>query len=486
MRSDVVSTVHQLRGVSRRALLVTLALSGCTAGPTELGRQAGASLLREVAPVAGTPRVRISQVYGGGGNSGAPFRNDFIELYNSGDSPQLLTGWSVQYTSATGTGNFGANAVVSVTGTLQPGQYYLVQLAGGANGSVLPTPDATGTINMSATAGKAVLVKSTTGLACNGGSTVCSGAQLALIEDLVGYGSANFFEGAAAAPTLSNTTAALRKNSGAMDTDNNGADFEAGAPNPRNTLSGRPTVTATTPTSGATGVAVGSNLTVTFSRPVTVTGTWFTVACTSGPRTGTVTGGPSIYTIDPSSDFTTGDTCTVTIAAAQVADQAAPASTMAADFVWSFQAGDAASCDAPFTAAFAIQGSGAISPLAGQLVTTKGVVVGDFEGPSPALRGFYVQDVNGDGNPVTSDAVFVFNNGDERVSVGDLVRVSGTVAEFQEQTQIGASDILACGTGTVSPVTVSLPATSATDLERFEGMTSRPSRRLPSVLVARH
>jgi len=473
MRPDVVSHFSEPRRLSRGALLVTLALSACTAAPTGLERRAENRVQRSPAPVVGTPRVRISQVYGGGGNTGAPLRNDFIELYNAGDGAQLLTGWSVQYTSATGSGNFGANPVVSLTGTLQPGQYYLVQLAGGASGSPLPTPDVTGTINMSGTAGKAVLVKSTTGLACNGGSTVCSGAQLALIEDLVGYGNANFFEGAAAAPTLSNTTAALRKNAGATDTDNNGADFDALAPNPRNTLSGRPVVTATTPTGGATGVAVGSNLTVTFSRAVTVSGTWFTIACTSGPRTGTVTGGPFVFTIDPASDFTAGDTCTVTIVAAQVADQVTPGNTMSADFVWSFQAGAAASCDAPFTAAFAIQGSGLVSPLVGTLVSTKGVVVGDFEGPSPALRGFYVQDVTGDGNPATSDAVFVFNNNADNVSVGDVVRVSGTVAEFQEQTQIGATDILACGTGTVSPVTVSLPATSTTDLERFEGMLVR-------------
>ncbi len=180
--------------------------------------------------------VVISQVYGGGGNSGAPLRNDFVELFNRGTTTISLTGWSVQYASATGTGLFSASVTV-LSGSLAPGQYYLVQMAsGGASGALLPTPDASGNTAMSATAGKVVLVSSTTGLACNGGSTPCTPAQLAMIVDLVGWGNANFFEGAAA-PTTSNTTAVLRNNSGYVETDNNAADFSAGAPNPRTTSS---------------------------------------------------------------------------------------------------------------------------------------------------------------------------------------------------------------------------------------------------------
>src|SRR5512143_3122221 len=69
--------------------------------------------------------VVISQVYGGGGNTGAPYTNDFVELFNRGTASVLLTGMSVQYASATGTGNFGSNPVVALSGTLAPGQYYL-------------------------------------------------------------------------------------------------------------------------------------------------------------------------------------------------------------------------------------------------------------------------------------------------------------------------------------------------------------------------
>jgi uncharacterized repeat protein (TIGR01451 family) len=184
-----------------------------------------------------SPNIVISQVYGGGGNTSAQYTHDFIELFNRGTVAVSLSGWSVQYASATGTGNFSAN-VTALSGTLNPGQYYLVQQAAGAgNGVALPTPDATGGIQMSATAGKVIVASTATGIACNGGSNPCSSEQLANIVDLAGYGNANFFEGAGAAPTLTNTTAAHRNAGGCTDTDNNSADFSTSAPTPRNTSS---------------------------------------------------------------------------------------------------------------------------------------------------------------------------------------------------------------------------------------------------------
>ena len=187
-----------------------------------------------------SPNIVISQVYGGGGNTGAPYTHDFIELFNRGPSTVSLAGWSVQYASATGTGNFGANSgqlteLPSIS--LAPGQYFLIQEAStAAVGSPLPTPDVVDAtpISMSGSAGKVALVNTTASLGCNGGSTPCSPAQLAQIIDLIGYGGANFYE-AAAAPTLSNTTSASRAGNGCTDTDNNATDFTAGAPAPRNT-----------------------------------------------------------------------------------------------------------------------------------------------------------------------------------------------------------------------------------------------------------
>jgi uncharacterized protein len=188
----------------------------------------------------GSPSVVISQVYGGGGNSGAQYTHDFVELFNRSASPVSLGGWSIQYASATGTGDFGANSgqITELPAvTLQPGQYYLVQQAAGAgNGVPLPAPDHIDStpINMAAGSGKVALTTGTTSLGCNGGSAPCDATQLARIIDLVGYGSANFFEGSGAAPTLTNSTAAFRADGGCTDTDDNAADFTAAAPAPRN------------------------------------------------------------------------------------------------------------------------------------------------------------------------------------------------------------------------------------------------------------
>lgn len=204
--------------------------------------------------------VVISQVYGGGGNSGAPLNSDFVELFNRGNVPVSLNGWSIQYSSATGTGNFGssATAITELPNVmLQPGQYFLVQEASGANGSPLPPPDLidASPIAMSGTAGKIALANIAVSLGCNGGSTACSPTQLGQIVDLVGYGNANFFEGSGAAPALSNTTAALRGGSGCSETDNNSVDFASGPPNPRNTASPLNPCTPTTTNPSGVGSA---------------------------------------------------------------------------------------------------------------------------------------------------------------------------------------------------------------------------------------
>jgi uncharacterized protein len=357
------------------ALLPALLFAGCAEGKLLAPAAPAASLLSTAAAAGG---VVISQVYGGGGNSGATYTHDFIEVFNAGSTPVSLAGWSVQYASASGT----SWQVTQLAGTLAPGGYYLVQQAAGAGGTTpLPTPDASGSIAMSASAGKVALVDGTGALsgACPLGSTV---------PEFVGFGTtANCFEGAGPTPNLSNTTAALRLDSGCTDANNNVADFATGAPAPRNTAT---TARACAPTDIPPGGGIGT-------------------------------------------------------------------------------------CEQPFTAAYAIQGRGMESPITGQVVNTQGVVVGDFQGAAPALGGFYLQDATGDGDPETSDAVFVFNRGGTTVRLGDVVRVRGTVQEFQDQTQIGLVDALAtCGTGAgVRPTDVTLPFPSPDYLERYEGMLVR-------------
>jgi uncharacterized protein len=439
--------------------------------------------------------IVVSQVYGGGGNAGATFTHDFMELFNRGNQSVDVSGWSVQYAATQGTNWNRTN----LSGSIPPGGYYLVQQSQGTGGTTpLPTPDATGTTAMAAGAGKVVLVNNQTTIAAG---TVCPTSG---VVDLVGYGTGtNCFEGAAPTALLSNTTAALRGASGCTETDSNSSDFAAGAPNPRNTSSplnpcvgdGAPAVTSTSPVNGATDVVAATDVTIGFNEPVTVTGSWFSISCTtSGAHGAAVTGGPSSFVLNPATDFTPGETCTVTVVAAQVADQDTtdPPDNMTADFSFSFEVGNP--CAAPFTTIPQIQGSGATAAITGN-VTTQGVVVGDFEGPlTSGIQGFFLQDATGDGNAATSDGIFVFT-GDPLVNVspGQVVRVTGFARERFNQTALNgtnsntspvpASNIVPCGTGSVTPTQVNLPAPAptnqATALEQYEGMLVR----LPQALV---
>ncbi len=77
----------------------------------------------------------------------------------------------------------------------------------------------------------------------------------------------------------------------------------------------------------------------------------------------------------------------------------------------------------PFVRIYEIQGAGHISPFAGDVVTTTGIVT------AIAFNGYYVQDRFGDGNDATSDGIFVFQFGNIPV-VGDEVELTDRVSEF--------------------------------------------------------
>jgi hypothetical protein len=195
-----------------------------------LNKIASLTFLILVLPVSAlqgaSPNIVISQIYGGGGNAGATYRNDFIELFNRGTTTVDVTGWTVQYAPATG----GTWQSTSLSGTIPPGKYYLVQEAQGTGGTTdLPLPDATGSIPINANNGKVALIKSLTALGSNCPSSTD-------ILDIVGYGSADCYEGNTAA-ALTNITALFRASAGYTDTDNNAADFSTGSPNPRNSSS---------------------------------------------------------------------------------------------------------------------------------------------------------------------------------------------------------------------------------------------------------
>ncbi|QXE37072.1 lamin tail domain-containing protein [Streptomyces sp. GMY02] len=171
----------------------------------------------------------IAEVYGGGGNSGASLTNDFIELGNAGSGSFDLTGWSVQYLPGAPTASSKWQAT-PLSGVIPAGGSYLVAESKGTGGDTpLPTPDASGSIAMSATTGTVALVHSTTPLTClNAADCAADGS----IKDLVGFGTAAVRETSPVAGA--SNTASVSRNAALADTDNNGADLTAGAPSPRN------------------------------------------------------------------------------------------------------------------------------------------------------------------------------------------------------------------------------------------------------------
>lgn len=205
----------------------------------------GSGVLAVPAARSASPDVVVSQVFAGGGNSGAPYANDFVELFNRGSTSMDVSGWTIQYASATGT----TWQSTPLSGSIGPGRHYLVQLASAAAvGAALPTPDATGTTNLAVSGGKVAVVRDAAALSCGASPGSCAG--VASIADLVGYGGAADYEGAGPAPAIGNTTAAMRGGAGCTDSDANASDFTSEAPVPRNTSIAATTCSGTPPPTG--------------------------------------------------------------------------------------------------------------------------------------------------------------------------------------------------------------------------------------------
>ncbi|WP_164929446.1 ExeM/NucH family extracellular endonuclease [Gloeobacter violaceus] len=142
----------------------------------------------------------------------------------------------------------------------------------------------------------------------------------------------------------------------------------------------------------------------------------------------------------------------------------------------------------PLTPIFQIQGKEGASSLAGQAVVVEGIVTGDFQ-PGNQLGGFYLQERVGDGDPETSDGIFIFVPpanplSKKEVAAGDRVRVSGAVKEFGPQgrtlTELDrVSEVLVCEGGQgVEPTALALPVGTPGQLERYEGMLVRLAQTL--------
>ncbi|MEP6922429.1 MAG: Calx-beta domain-containing protein, partial [bacterium] len=354
-----------------------------------------------------------------------------------------------------------------------------------------------GTIALAAAAGKVALTNTTTALvgACpTGGSIV----------DFVGFGTtASCFEGTGPTPAPSNTTAVIRGGNGCTETDQNATDFTATAPNPRNTVTtfapcggGGPitlSINDVTQAEGNAGTSVFT-FTVTLSAAAPAGGVTFDIATADGTaqdgnpvgedndyvaksETGrTIAAGGTSATFDVTVN---GDTTTepnetffvnvTNVTGATVSDGQG--------------LGTITNDDVVLTPIYSIQGSGLTSPFATQSVTTTGIVTGIKLGSS---GGFYIQDPTGDGNPATSDGLFVFTGASVPAAavVGNLVQVSGTVQEFIPAADLnqkpltelsgGVSvSVLSTGNPLPAPTVITGADTQAPgleNLERFEGM----------------
>jgi predicted extracellular nuclease len=429
----------------------------------------------------------ISQIYGGGGNASATYNADFVELYNATNAPISTAGLSVQYASAAG--NF-TQALALTAATIPAGHYFLVQtVTAGTVGASLPTPDTIGTApNLSASAGKVALVNGTAALS---GDTSCA---LILADtkilDFVGYGStASCFPGSGSgtsfAPGTVNNASSIVRTNPAANTGDNSKDFSI--------------VTPPNPHNSSFGVSAGALSATGSSNPSVITAggsVKLTIAVTPGTSptsTGiTVTGdlrqigGIQTQAFTSNGDGTYSYTATVTTTAMAVLTL--PATVTDAQ-------GRSASPTIALTvnqpvatvAIHTIQGSKSttalrVSPLAGQTVTTTGVVTAVI--PSA----FFIQsrDVDADGDPTTPEGIQIFT-GTGKVPaiavVGNYVSVTGTVATFPAvavshtpATEITSPNVTLISTGTALPTPITLTAAMLTpsgglyQLTPYEGM----------------
>ncbi|MFC7485589.1 ExeM/NucH family extracellular endonuclease [Knoellia sp. CPCC 206453] len=376
-----------------------------------------------------SPNVVISEVYGAGGNAGAVYNADFVELSNPTANPVSLTGKYIHYRAGTG-GSGGTPFALS--GSIPANGKYLIRMsATGANGAALPTPDAApGNLAMAAAGGQVYLLSSSTAITTTGNQ-----AGVAGIIDMVGVTGSTSFETAAA--TVGGTTA-LSVNRTAADADNNSTEFGTATPSPENAGPVAPVALEATAPGNKSG-QVGS--------PVA----GFTLAATGGtaPYSWSATGLPPGVTVAAngavSGTPTTANTYAVT---ATVTDSAATPATDDVTFTYTITA---AAASRPIAE---IQGTGDVSPFSGQNVKTSGVVTASY--PTGGLNGFYLQTPGAD-TPDASDAIFVYGGTSGFAAypaVGDSVEVSGQAAEFSGATQIIASSVAnVASLGTVTPKT---------------------------------
>ncbi|OKP79140.1 hypothetical protein A3842_13125 [Paenibacillus sp. P3E] len=357
----------------------------------------------------------ISQVYGGGGNSGAKYKNDFIELYNPTDADIDLTGWKVRYASSSGSfSEAKPNLFTTLTGSIPAGGYFLIQEAAGTGGTDdLPAPnivtDSNSAIAMAGANGKIELLNA-------------SGTQV----DMVGYGSATTFEGTGPTPAISNTTAAIRLESTllptgnrGLDTNQNSADFTVQAPDPRTSgvdSTKAPAVTA----SLASGQTVPKGTQLSLSTSSVTASVYYSVYANGS------TSALADYALYSTPILLQDDTVLIKAYSTE------EGKTDSGISQFSYTTKEAVSgLTIP-----KIQGTVQSSTYAGQLVKGVPGIVTYTSGST-----FYIQTATPDSDPRTSEAIMVYLPGN-KVKVADSVLVDGWVKEYKESGYADATDLL--------------------------------------------
>ncbi|WP_426514168.1 ExeM/NucH family extracellular endonuclease [Dactylosporangium sp. McL0621] len=392
---------------------------------------------------AGTGLV-ISEAYVNGGSSGASYLNKFIELYNPTASPIALSGDTLQYRAPTSTVVPSGSQVFALSGTVAAHGHFLIQLpSNGAStnpGAPLPAADLnTGTsINPGAGGGTLYVAASAAGVLPTDSSVI----------DKIGWGTSNSPEGSA---TSGNSLVlSYQRDAAGADTDNNAADFHTATPEPQNAASDGGTSTLAVTNPGAQSATVGTAI-----APLTLAASGGTA-----PYTWTADGLPAGLSIS-SEGVVTGTPGAAGSSSVSVTATDAAGGSASATFTFTVNAA------AEVLAIAAIQGTNTdTSPYAGKPVTTEGVVTAVYT--TGGFNGFFVQTGGADTTPGASDAVFVFGSiSAGQVSIGDSVRVSGTVQEFQGETEISSPSVTKLATALPAVVPGSIPWTSLdTDAEK--------------------
>ncbi|MEJ7806640.1 MAG: ExeM/NucH family extracellular endonuclease, partial [Telluria sp.] len=264
------------------------------------------------------------------------------------------------------------------------------------------------------------------------------------------------------------TLALFRAQGGCIDSDNNAADFATGAPAPRtnnsplNNCGGPPAaapIVLTCPASLSIEQGIGGM--------VALSGTDADSIVNGASITGGASAGISLAGFAPAS--ANGGVANVTLQA----DGTQAPGNYPVTIRFTNDAAQESSCTINVSVSGVvripqIQGAGATSSYNNQVVLTEGVVT------HKVGNGYFLQDAAGDGNPATSDGLFVFTAG--AVNVGDLLRVLGTITEFRAtgapRTYTEMKDVTATtrlsGEHVVAPTNISFDGTE--DLARYEGM----------------